>query len=76
MARPFSLLRSKLCLYGLTNEILARKLLLTPGTVSRKLNSHSPWTSDERWSIMNLINEPPHMLHHIFMPTKLLPSWS
>lgn len=66
MARPFSLLRSKLAYCELTNELLARELLITPSTVSRKLNNHSPWTSEEMWQIMALINEPPHMLHRIF----------
>lgn len=66
MARPYARLRGKLAQYELTNDLLARKLLLTPSTVSRKLNGHSPWTSDEMWQIMELVGEPAHLMHRLF----------
>lgn len=66
MARPYNVLRGLMRKYELTNELLARELRITAVTVSKKLNGHSFWTSDEMWRIMSLVEEPSYRLHEIF----------
>ena len=67
MARPYKLLRDLLHECEITNAMLASELgIRSTATVSRKLNDHSPWTSDEMYRILELVNEKPERMHEIF----------
>ena len=66
MARPYNILRGLMRQHDLTNESLGRALKISPVTVSKKLNGHNFWTSDEMWQIMSLFEEPSYRLHEIF----------
>lgn len=66
MARPHKVLRDLLHEHEITNEILGRELKIAPSTVSRKLNGHAAWGSDEMWQIMSIIQAPAYRLHEIF----------
>lgn len=66
MARPHKVLRDLLHEHEITNEILHRELDISISTVSRKLNAHSAWTSDEMWHIMSIVQAPAYRLHEIF----------
>lgn len=66
MARPYKLLRDLLNSREITQEILADELGIGTDTVSRKMNGHYPWTSDQMYAILDLIGVKPERLHEIF----------
>lgn len=66
MARPHKVLRDLMHQHEITNEILGRELKIAASTVSRKLNGHASWDSDEMWQIMSIIQQPAYRLHEIF----------
>lgn len=66
MARPYNVLRGLMRQYEITNESLGRELKISPVTVSKKLNGHSFWTSEEMWHVMALVEAPSYRLHEVF----------
>lgn len=66
MARPYKILRDLLRQNEITSEILAEELGIQVSTVSRKLNDHTPWNSDQMYAILELIGEKPARMHEIF----------
>ena len=66
MAKPYSVLRGLLYSKEITQAILAEELDIGTDTVSRKLNAHSPWTSDQMYKILDLVGAKEESLHVIF----------
>lgn len=66
MAKPYRLLRDLLKVKGVTEQMLARQLLLTQATVSRKMCGLSAWSIGEMWQIMSIIGAKDYRLHEIF----------
>lgn len=66
MARPYSKLRGLMVEHGDTNEELARFLLLTPATVSQRLNNHSEWKLGEMYAIMTRYRQSHSTLNEVF----------
>lgn len=51
--RPYAKLRGKMREYGDTSTDIGRLLLITPQTVSCKLNNRSAWTLPEAYAILD-----------------------
>ena len=66
MAKPYNVLRGLMKKCELTNKLLARELNISAAAVSKKLNGHSFWTSEEMWRIMSIVEEPSYRLHEVF----------
>lgn len=56
------LLRDK----GITKGQVAKKLNVGIHTISRRLNEGYSWKSDEMYTILKILDQPPEMLHIIF----------
>lgn len=66
MARPYNVLRGLMKEHELTNKLLARELNISAVAVSKKLNAHTFWTSEEMWHIMSIVQQPAYRLHEVF----------
>jgi hypothetical protein len=66
MARPYATLRGQLVAHDLQQTDLARKLLISSRTATRKLCGHYPWTLDEMYDIMGLLEWPYDRMHELF----------
>jgi hypothetical protein len=62
----FNKLRGKLREFDIDQSYLAHKLKICPMSVSRKMTGKRPWTSDEMYAVMDLIQEPYEKLHEYF----------
>lgn len=66
MARPYAKLRGLLLEYDITQEHLARVLLLSKTSVSKRMMGHWPWQLDECYKILDMVHQPPEELHAVF----------
>ena len=66
MARPYKVLRDLLRVNDITYDVLQDELGIGIDTISRKMNAHSPWTSDQMYKIMDLVGAKVETLHEIF----------
>lgn len=66
MPRPFSTLRGQLVAHDLQQSDLARKLLISSRSATRKLCGHSAWTLDEMYTLMDLLQWPYDKMHELF----------
>lgn len=62
----FRKLRGKLRELDIDQSYLAKKLDICVMSISRKMTGKSPWTSDEMYAVMDLIQEPYEKLHEFF----------
>lgn len=62
----FNKLRGKLHELDIDQSYLAHKLKICPMSVSRKMTGKRPWTLDEMYAVMDLIQEPYEKLHEYF----------
>lgn len=66
MARPYGKLRGLMKEHDDTNIDLARLLLITPATVSLKLNNKAEWRLGEMYAILTRYRLPHNMLNEVF----------
>lgn len=66
MAKPYKVLRGLLRDNDITYDVLKEELDIGIDTISRKMNAHSPWTSDQMYAILDLIGAKPEALHKVF----------
>lgn len=66
MKRPYSVLRGQMVVQELTQDDLARKLLVTRTTISNKLCGVHSWTQTEMYIIMDLLRWPYERMHELF----------
>lgn len=56
MARPFGLLRGRMRACGMTQEDIARRLMLSAVSVSRRFSGREEWRLDECYEVLSLLN--------------------
>ena len=66
MATPDKILRDLLRENDITYDVLREELGIGADTISRKMNAHSPWTSDQMYAILDLVGAKEDALHKIF----------
>lgn len=66
MAKPFKELRDALHIAEIRSVDLARELLLSTGSISNRLMAKQPWTLDECYKVLELLNRPPSDLPKLF----------
>lgn len=70
MARPFQKMRGLLAAEGVEQTDLARILNRSITYVSQRYMGRAPWTADEMYAILELVDQPSEKLHEIFPPRK------
>jgi hypothetical protein len=68
MARPYAVLRGLMAANDYSQPQLARKLEISTGCLSRKMNGRAPFTLEEGYATLFLFNEPIERLHEVFPP--------
>lgn len=66
MARPFPIPRGQMIAHDLLQTDIARRLLMSERTVTRKLCGRAPWTLDEMYTLMDLLHWPYDRMHELF----------
>jgi transcriptional regulator with XRE-family HTH domain len=73
MIRKFRVLRGQMAAEGLTQADVARKLLVSPDTISNKMRGIYSWTLDEMYTLMDIINWPYDRMHELFPKDGIAP---
>ena len=71
MKKRFSTLRGALVETGTTQHVLAHDLGLSPSSLSNRLTGKVPWTIQEAYSVLRLLNRPDTELQLYFPPDGL-----
>ena len=58
MSRPFGLLRGRMAACGMTQEDLARRLLLSVASVSRRFSGREEWKLGECYDVLSMLDVP------------------
>lgn len=66
MIRKFRVLRGQMAAEGLTQADVARKLLVSPDTISNKMRGIYSWTLEEMYALMDLLDWPYDRMHELF----------
>ena len=66
MARPYNLLRRKMKMKSMVLEDIAREFGCTRQTVSNKLRNVTPWTLEECWRVMGMLEIDPCLFYKYF----------
>lgn len=66
MAKPFKALRDEMHIAEIRSVDLARELLLSTGSISNRLMAKQPWTLDECYKVLEMLNKPPSDLPRLF----------
>lgn len=64
--KRFNVMRARLQEYGIEQTDLAKKLGRSIAYLSHRYTGKDPWTLDEMYTILDLINEPYENLHKVF----------
>jgi transcriptional regulator with XRE-family HTH domain len=73
MIRKFRVLRGQMAAEGLTQADVARKLLVSPDTISNKMRGIYSWTLDEMYTLMDILNWPYGQMHELFPKDGIAP---
>lgn len=73
MRKRYKKLRGAMAEHDITQEILARHLLIGRRTMSAKFTATSPWNISEMYAAMDLMNLPHDQMHIYFPPGGISP---
>ena len=73
MIRKFRVLRGQMAAEGLTQADVARKLLVSPDTISNKMRGIYSWTQTEMYTLMDILNWPYDRMHELFPKDGIAP---
>ena len=65
----YSALQDLMNSHSLTISVLAKKISISPESLTKKLNSQSEFTQDEIRKIVSLLRIPPEKITFYFFPT-------
>lgn len=66
MSRPFGLLRGRMTACGVTQEDLARRLLLSVASVSRRFSGREEWKLGECYDVLSMLDVPDKRISEYF----------
>lgn len=66
VARPFSKLRSRMLDYDVTQEDIARRLMLSRKSVSQRFAGHEEWKLGECYDVLSMLDVPDKRLSEYF----------
>ena len=64
--KRYGKLRGKMREKGINGNYLARKLDMTPPSVSHRMTGKAPWRMDEMYNILSMLGEPDNKLAEYF----------
>ena len=64
--KRYGKLRGKMREKGINGNYLARKLDMTPQSVSHRMTGKTPWRMDEMYNILSMLGEPDSKLSEYF----------
>jgi hypothetical protein len=68
--KPFARLRAEMKYHDIDEAYLGERLGRSHKYISERLMAKAPWTMDEVYTILDLINWPTEKMHEIFPPRR------
>lgn len=66
MAKPFKKLRDLMYQMEVGQDDLCKLLLLSNGSISKRMMAKQPWTLDECYAVLEFLHQPPQRLPEFF----------
>lgn len=67
MPKRYRKLRAAMVEFGIDRDYLAEKLGVSPNTIDCRFSGRYPWTDDEEYAVLDILNEPDEK-KHVFFP--------